>query len=162
MALIKCPECSKEISDKAEACPQCAYPISSHARTGLSSAATKWIEEERQSLKNNKILDEWDSQAESLECAMAGGNSKAISSGSSTKTIGVLLLLVGIAFGIYSYRMVTTITTESRSLGYGIEVPSMTVNNIGLMEDRRNNLMISGVIVLVGAIFTAIGGKQSK
>jgi predicted amidophosphoribosyltransferase len=27
MALINCPECKKEISDKAEACPNCGYPI---------------------------------------------------------------------------------------------------------------------------------------
>lgn len=28
MALIKCPECEREISDKATACPHCGYPIS--------------------------------------------------------------------------------------------------------------------------------------
>ena len=27
MPLIRCPECGKEVSDKAAACPQCAYPI---------------------------------------------------------------------------------------------------------------------------------------
>ncbi len=27
MALIKCPECNSEVSDKAESCPKCAYPI---------------------------------------------------------------------------------------------------------------------------------------
>jgi len=27
MALIKCPECGTDISDKAVACPKCAYPI---------------------------------------------------------------------------------------------------------------------------------------
>ena len=27
MALIKCPECGAEVSDKAEACPKCGYPI---------------------------------------------------------------------------------------------------------------------------------------
>ncbi|MBO6092564.1 MAG: zinc ribbon domain-containing protein, partial [Oscillospiraceae bacterium] len=27
MALIKCPECGTEVSDKAIACPKCAYPI---------------------------------------------------------------------------------------------------------------------------------------
>lgn len=27
MALIKCPECGKEVSDRAKACPSCAYPI---------------------------------------------------------------------------------------------------------------------------------------
>lgn len=31
MALIKCPECGKEVSDKAAACPQCAYPIKQSA-----------------------------------------------------------------------------------------------------------------------------------
>lgn len=27
MALITCPECRKEISDQAEACPHCGYPL---------------------------------------------------------------------------------------------------------------------------------------
>jgi DNA-directed RNA polymerase subunit RPC12/RpoP len=27
MALIKCPECGREVSDQATACPQCGYPI---------------------------------------------------------------------------------------------------------------------------------------
>lgn len=27
MALIKCPECGTEVSDKAAACPKCAYPL---------------------------------------------------------------------------------------------------------------------------------------
>ena len=28
MAQIKCPECNKEISDKAKSCPNCGCPIS--------------------------------------------------------------------------------------------------------------------------------------
>ncbi len=32
MALIKCPECGKEISDKAEKCPNCGYPISNQSK----------------------------------------------------------------------------------------------------------------------------------
>ena len=31
MALITCPECSKEVSDQASACPGCGYPIHSAA-----------------------------------------------------------------------------------------------------------------------------------
>ena len=27
MALIKCPECGKEISDRAKKCPNCGFPI---------------------------------------------------------------------------------------------------------------------------------------
>ena len=34
MALIKCPECGTEVSDKAVACPRCAYPISEMANKG--------------------------------------------------------------------------------------------------------------------------------
>ncbi|MDB6040693.1 MAG: Zinc-ribbon protein [Verrucomicrobiales bacterium] len=29
MALIKCPECSNDVSDKASSCPKCGYPIQS-------------------------------------------------------------------------------------------------------------------------------------
>lgn len=32
MALITCPECSKEVSDKAESCPVCAFPIERHLK----------------------------------------------------------------------------------------------------------------------------------
>ena len=31
MAMIKCPECGREVSDKAAACPHCAYPIGKQA-----------------------------------------------------------------------------------------------------------------------------------
>ncbi len=34
MALIKCPECGKDISDKAKACPNCGCPISSISPSG--------------------------------------------------------------------------------------------------------------------------------
>ena len=27
MALISCPECGSQVSDKAKSCPSCAYPI---------------------------------------------------------------------------------------------------------------------------------------
>ena len=29
MALVKCPECGKEISDKADSCPNCGYLMNS-------------------------------------------------------------------------------------------------------------------------------------
>jgi hypothetical protein len=38
MALIKCPECGKEISDKAAACPNCGCPIGSQP-TGIKVRA---------------------------------------------------------------------------------------------------------------------------
>ena len=41
MALIKCPECGKEISDKAEACPNCAYPIAQLSGNHKTSEETE-------------------------------------------------------------------------------------------------------------------------
>lgn len=35
MALIKCPECGREISDKASSCPHCGYPIESLSPEGM-------------------------------------------------------------------------------------------------------------------------------
>ena len=29
MALVNCPECNNEVSNKAMACPKCGYPLSS-------------------------------------------------------------------------------------------------------------------------------------
>ena len=48
MALIKCPECNKEVSDKAEICVHCGYPIS------------KWIKEKKSdsSQSNEDIKDD--------------------------------------------------------------------------------------------------------
>lgn len=34
MALIKCPECGREISDKAASCPGCGCPVSNSSVTG--------------------------------------------------------------------------------------------------------------------------------
>ena len=44
MSLIKCPECGKEISDKAVACPQCGYPVGSDS-TNTSISREKSVEE---------------------------------------------------------------------------------------------------------------------
>lgn len=76
------------------------------------------------------------------------------------KMLGIFLLVAGCILGGFAYQMDTTVTTEGKNFGYGISIPSMTVNNLGLMEERRNKLMIAGVLVLVGAIFTALGAKS--
>ena len=46
MALIKCPECGREVSDKAPACPHCGAPILS-----------EFIEKKVKKYKTTKYLD---------------------------------------------------------------------------------------------------------
>lgn len=40
MPLILCPECKREISDKAMACPGCGYPIREPGNSSVLSSAT--------------------------------------------------------------------------------------------------------------------------
>ncbi len=49
MALIQCPECGKEISDKASTCPNCGCPIKVDASNVISST------ENTNSINNNQI-----------------------------------------------------------------------------------------------------------
>jgi hypothetical protein len=47
MALIKCPECGKEISDKAASCPHCGIP---------NANAKKWYQENSPQMVGLMIL----------------------------------------------------------------------------------------------------------
>jgi len=52
MALIKCNECNKEVSDKATSCPQCGVPIG----TKSVDTTVKTIQETSKPLKLQLIL----------------------------------------------------------------------------------------------------------
>ncbi len=43
MALIKCPECGKQVSDKASSCPQCGCPISSSVASKPTTAQIRVV-----------------------------------------------------------------------------------------------------------------------
>lgn len=56
MALIKCPECSKEFSDKAAACPNCGCPIE-HVKAKIEEDSTnKQLVAQRQQQEISKLL----------------------------------------------------------------------------------------------------------
>jgi len=44
MALIPCPECKREVSCAATACPQCGYPIAARAVNTTASTTTPLLE----------------------------------------------------------------------------------------------------------------------
>ena len=46
MSLIKCPECNKEISDKAEMCIHCGYPLQQYNPSSINWKSYNNIEEE--------------------------------------------------------------------------------------------------------------------
>lgn len=57
MALIKCPECGKEISDKAKTCINCGYPISENISYESHNQEKESWEKESDKLATNKSLD---------------------------------------------------------------------------------------------------------
>ena len=44
MALINCPECGKQVSDRAASCPDCGCPISATPTVAPQADASKEIE----------------------------------------------------------------------------------------------------------------------
>ena len=73
------------------------------------------------------------------------------------RLLGVLLIAVGIVWGIAAFGMDVTVTVPSESFGE-FTVPEQTVNNIGMMDDRRNNLIGAGFCIVAGAVLT-VGGS---
>lgn len=53
MALIKCPECGKKVSDKANECIHCGYPINNNDVNDDIAYIDKIMSEMK--LKNHKI-----------------------------------------------------------------------------------------------------------
>jgi len=43
MALIKCPECDKEVSESAKSCPNCGYRLRKSVLKQKSTSNNKWI-----------------------------------------------------------------------------------------------------------------------
>lgn len=76
------------------------------------------------------------------------------------KTIGAILVCAGIVWAVIAFNIPTTVEVGGERIGSGIfsaEVPRMTVNNLGLMEQRRNHLMMAGVTIIAGVLLIGFG-----
>ena len=75
------------------------------------------------------------------------------------KGLGIALIILGGAGLVYALKMDTTVYVPGETVRYGefsASTPSQTVNNMGLMDDRRNAIIISGLAILVGCIFVGM------
>lgn len=55
MALIKCPECNKEISDKAKACIHCGYPIAEYLQNSDNKKESEYKQIRLINFYDNKV-----------------------------------------------------------------------------------------------------------
>ncbi|MCL4400099.1 zinc-ribbon domain-containing protein [Patescibacteria group bacterium] len=98
MALMKCSECGKDISDKAAACPYCGNPINGAIKSQVQVSADPnqplKIEPELTSKKWKKVkIIGWIVFVGGL-FIMTGGNETAFGAGISVSFIGVVILVI--------------------------------------------------------------------
>lgn len=70
--------------------------------------------------------------------------------------------MVGVVWVIFALNMNVSVTSDAKVIGsgeYEIKVPEMTVNNIGLMDQRRNHMIGAGVVFLAGVILLVFGSQ---
>ena len=64
MALINCPDCNTEVSDKAESCPKCHAPIAGKEHAAAAGVQVRTIEATAKKFKMHFLL--------SLACVIIG------------------------------------------------------------------------------------------
>ena len=107
MALIKCPECGKEISDRAGTCPNCGYPIE---ETKKKEAADETAVKEEKETKQQKNKEQAEKELSQEQKEKGTPNSKKPFPKKAVIAIAVILVIV-LAAGIGYYVM----TQDSRN-----------------------------------------------
>lgn len=80
------------------------------------------------------------------------------------RKIGIVFILIGLIWAVLAFNMDVAVTSPERKLSAGyseITIPSVTVNNMGLMDQRRNHLIFAGLVFLAGMILFALGKPNS-
>ena len=70
----------------------------------------------------------------------------------NTKSLGLTLMIAGMAGALYFFIAFNTSIEVPKSEVLGQAIGGNRINNIGLMNDRQNGLILSGIIAIVGAI----------
>lgn len=73
------------------------------------------------------------------------------------RKIGFLLIAIGLVWAAFAFNRDTTV-----SAGGYFGVPAERVHNIGLMEDRRNETILAGVVFLAGILLVGFGSLRPE
>ncbi len=136
MALIKCPECGKEVSDKAESCPSCGFGIKKHYDT-------MYIMKEKEKVEKSK-KEKLDKFEESIKMPEKPQMPMAINEGMNTFKFILTLFLcaLGVFLLISAYNLM--------SLSYGHPL-RLLLHSLGLLYIDGMPVMIflMGVTIIV-------------
>lgn len=93
MALIKCPECGKEISDKADSCPECGCPIQAKEECLISEEVETGYE---QPIVNGVAPEEGCRSTKADTAKPAGKSKKGVIIGAVLGAAALLCIIIGI------------------------------------------------------------------
>lgn len=74
-------------------------------------------------------------------------------------------MVIGGIWGYNALNMETTVTTEGKQIGVGLYstyIPSQTVHNLALADQKRNNLLGAGITIISGIILFGFGSQKPK
>lgn len=79
------------------------------------------------------------------------------------RPLGITLILAGLVWGVIAFNMSTTIKVPDQTINAGavqITTPAFEVYNLELADKRKTHLLISGAIIIIGAIFFGFGSLK--
>ncbi len=99
MALIKCPECGKEVSDKAQSCPNCGFPLSTDIKVCPECGATAPADADTCSTCGYPFVDNATTQS------VVAGSKHSVSK--KNRTLGIAAIVVGVIFLFVGFNTLT-------------------------------------------------------
>ena len=80
------------------------------------------------------------------------------------RNFGMMLVAIGIIWGAIAFNMNTVVETEGQTIGsgeYSVYIPSQQVHNLALADRRKNHLMFSGFLLVIGSMLFGFGTIQN-
>jgi hypothetical protein len=169
-----CRQCAERLDETFEACWRCgedraaaqaAAPdeVEPPSELELPDDAADQVscpfcgEDIRATARKCKHCGEWlTGNREPSEVSGQGGRGGCWLSG-----LGWLLLVAGTSGLIYAASLDTSVATGDGFTG-SLYAPRSRVHNIGLLNDKQNALIMSGVVTLAGAVLVAAGAVRRR
>lgn len=154
MALIKCPECNKEISDKAKHCPHCGYPIIADSVVQFSSTVNlnndekfnKESELNEDVLNSEEIIDE-NKYSENEDKHKINKNKKNL-------TVLIIIFIIASLGGYFIYSDIQEKKKIEESYNYTVEFSKSVVESAIKIEDVNKEVLLQWSYFLKGYYYS--------
>lgn len=123
MALINCPECSKQVSDRAVNCPNCAYPVQQSVGQSKTSSYKPWTP-----VTQKPSMSVWDSGTRCPKCRST-----------DIQVLANDLNTVQVRKGLFGQKTVTKRKTSALRVGAALMTGGVSLAFTGI---NKNNLEV--------------------